>query len=171
MTRVKASGGRWVRLFHRTRENTMTPFIETLIVVADGAGVRAFEEKIRHGPLNELAAWRLTAPQDARHRSSGPRSAGIARHGAQHHAVNDARPAVAAETQFLALVGDRIDREAKAERFNRLILIAPPRALGILRAALGAAARNKIEASDPHERKDATAGTLRERLRQLRAPA
>lgn len=51
-----------------------------------------------------------------------------------------------AEAGFLRDFAERLNRAAEAGRFERLILVAPPKALGTLRPALGAATRSRIVA-------------------------
>jgi protein required for attachment to host cells len=149
----------------------MTSAIETLIVVADGGGVRAFAENQRHGSLKALADWTEAAPRSERHASTAYGGTAISRHSSARHSVSDASPAVAAERRFLTRLGARIEREAQAGLFNQLVLIAPPKALGTLRAALGKAASARIEATEPHDRIDEPVDLLRQRLRELRIPA
>ena len=149
----------------------MNTAIETLIVVADGGSVRAFAENQRHGSLKALAEWTEAAPRSDRHASAAYGGTAITRHGSARHSVNDAPPAVAAERRFLTKLGERIEREAQAGLFNQLVLIAPPKALGTLRGALGKAANARIEATEPHDRTDEPVDLLRQRLRDLRIPA
>jgi len=56
-----------------------------------------------------------------------------------------------AEARFLKGFAERIDRAAQADRYDRMVLIAPPRVLGDLRAALSAPARRRIAAEIPHD--------------------
>jgi protein required for attachment to host cells len=149
----------------------MTNTIETLIVVADGGGARAFAESQRHGPLKTLPGWTETAPRSERHGPAAHGGTAVTRHGSARHSVLDASPAAAAERQFLVKLAHRIDREALAGGFNHLVLIAPPKALGALRIALGKAATARIETTEPHDRTAESVQLLRQRLRELRLPA
>lgn len=148
----------------------MTDKFETLVVLADGAQARGLAERRRHGPLTELAAWTLTA--DELDRRADPRRDGRVDEGAGRggDAVLEAPPAEAAEKRFLQSVAERINRSAAAGEFEHLVLIAPPRALGVLRQALKPAVARRVEVSEAHERIKATPDEVRTRLRDLRIP-
>lgn len=139
------------------------------IVVADGKHLKVFEERRRHGPLSTLEGWAADAAEHERHRSH---QAGTVhdRRGGGRHGIGDGSPADDAEQRFMKEAARRLDNAAREGQFDRLVLIAPPRALGWLRAALGPAA-DRVEATDPHERTQETAEALRERLRDIRLPA
>jgi len=51
-----------------------------------------------------------------------------------------------AEAGFLRDFAGRLNRAAQADRFSRLILVAPPKVLGLLRPELGAAVRDRVVA-------------------------
>lgn len=148
----------------------MTAKFETLVVVADGGGARAFQERRRHGPLDEMADWAETAPESERHGSGAHGGTVYGRAGSGRSNIYSAAPAVAAEQKFLSRFADRINRAATAGEFTSLVLIAPPKALGILREGLNPAAHGRIEVSDAHDRMIETADDLRLRLRSLRVP-
>lgn len=149
----------------------MTEDLTTWIVVADGGQVRVLEERRRHGALHELADWAAVLPDSERKRSRTHGGTVHERHGPGRSSVYEASPAQSAESRFIAEFAERLDRASTSGAFERLVLIASPRCLGVLRAGLGAAAQRKIEASDPHDRVDETVEALRERLRDIRIPA
>jgi protein required for attachment to host cells len=67
-------------------------------------------------------------------------------------------------TAFLHRVAERLNDESAAKAFDRLILFAPPRALGQLREMLNEVTRGKIQAEAP---KDLTKIPLAELQRHL----
>lgn len=146
----------------------MSTTAETWIVVADGAGARVFEERQRLGALTERTDLALTSQED-RHRGSAHGGSVVDRSGFGRHAPATADPATRAEERFLADLAAVLDKAALANSFERLVIFAPPRALGVLRLALSAATARRIEACDPHERRDEDAATLQARLRHVRA--
>lgn len=148
----------------------MTSRIETLVVVADGGGVRAFEESRRHGPLQERADWRMRPSPAERQLAYADGGATSGRMAPGRRDVLDAPPAEAAEAQFLREVAERLNRTAAAEGFAHLVLIAPPKALGVLRKHLEAAALRRIELTDDHDRRAENADVLRRTLHRLRIP-
>ncbi len=50
------------------------------------------------------------------------------------------------KTQFARRIADVLDRAAEYRKFDSLVLVAPPRTLGVLRKALGANAQRKVTA-------------------------
>jgi protein required for attachment to host cells len=148
----------------------MSERIETLVVVADGGGMRAFEEPRRHGPLKERADWGMRPNPADRQLAYTHGGTASERMGAGRHNVLDAPPSEAAEIHFLREVAERLNRAAAADRLAHLVLIAPPKALGVLRKHLEPAAQRRIELTDDHDRRGEDAETLRRSLRRLRIP-
>ncbi len=139
--------------------------VETWVVVADGTAARVFEERVRLGHLIERHDLALVSHEDRHHASA--HSGG----GAEHSGKGDTRnasPAARAEHRFLATLAAQLDAAAKADAFRRLVIIAPPTALGVLRSALSDATQGRIEACDPHERRREDADVLRASLQRLR---
>ena len=74
------------------------------------------------------------------------------RPGRSHESVGGARHAMEPPTdpreveklKFLRQVAETMGREATAGRYDRLVVVAPPRALGELRQLLPAAARRRV---------------------------
>jgi protein required for attachment to host cells len=151
-------------------EDAMSANAATLILVADGGRVRGFVEQRRHGPLRESAEWARTAPADER-RGHGRGGGTTISPGSGRSNVHEASPADAAETKFLEELAHDLERAALMDGFEHFVLIAPPRALGVLRGALGPRARLRVEASEPHDRLTETADAIRARLRAVRVPA
>lgn len=141
----------------------------TWVVVADGAQARLFEEPLRAGPLRERPEWALRQEHgDWPH--ARPHAATVHQRVASgRHAGKEAKPSQEAERRFLARVAERLAAAAERHEFEGLVLIAPPRALGVLRAALSPALKARLEASEPHDRVRADADQMRISLRELRA--
>ena len=128
----------------------------TWIVTADAAEARIFCERARTGPLQELPELRMAA-------SEQERAAG------RHHGGNERADEHAPDRRFLRRVATRVSLGASRGEFERLVLMGPPRALGILKKALPPAVAARIDVTDPHERKHDDPGALRQHLRQARA--
>lgn len=144
--------------------------VTTWIVTADGRQALVHEERVRHGALHPVADQTLRAEDHDRPSEHAHRATVHSRHGTGRHGAGDSDPADAMEEHFLGRVADMLEVAAKAHRFEKLILMAPPRALGILRGALGPDSARRIELSDPHDRVDLSDKELRDRLRAVRAP-
>ena len=139
------------------------------VVVADGKSAQVLEERRRHGPLSRLEDWTFEAPEADRHRTK-PGGTVFERAGGGRHGVQEGSPTEEAEVRFLKNLAEKLDVAAETGRFDRLVLIAPPKALGRLRRALGHAAQ-AVEAVDPHKQTREPLDALRLRLRELRLPA
>lgn len=132
----------------------------TWIVVADGGKARVFEERERHGDLKELPTWREEhGGEDVSH--------------AHRHAAHSGAgtPKQAAEAEFLQDLAKAIDAAARKKAFDKLVLMAPPKAMGVLRDALKTEATARLELTDPHDRTHEDARTLKGHLHKLRMPA
>jgi hypothetical protein len=108
------------------------------------------------GPLQELPACRMTATDEER-------TAGT------HHRGDKRAPQHEPERRFLCRVARRIALGAQRQEFEGLVLMGPPRALGLLKAALPAEIVARIEATDPHERRQEDPAALRHHLGEARA--
>lgn len=137
-----------------------------LVLVADGHRARLFEERVRGGPLTEVSD-RLG---DLTH--SGPRASSHAgrvhdRHGAGSHTLEGMTPKDKDEARFLETVARGLDGLMR-ETGHELVVIAPPRALGRLRADLGETTRRRLKATESRERTSQTAEDIRHALHDLR---
>jgi protein required for attachment to host cells len=140
----------------------------TWVVVANAGRARVFEER-RHGsPLHERLEWERS-PTDADRRHATREKAILpSRFGPRRSVVNEYDFAEEAERRFLdRLAGDLRHAE---DRYEQLVLIAPPRALGVLRLALARFATRRIERADARDCVETDADALRTRLRELRLP-
>lgn len=142
---------------------------KTWLVLADGRRARVYEESSRGGELAELAplAMRIEEgdlydPQDRPPRSFS--SVGSHR-SAMDRGVNLHERE---EENFLKRLAASLAE--KESGYDELVLMAPPRALGLLRTLL----RDRVAAKIAHEAPlnviDESAAVLRQRLRDLRIP-
>lgn len=136
-----------------------------LVVAADGGKARFFEGVRLSGPLAEMNERRLDAPPTA------PVSRPVRVHdrfGPARHAVESRlSPRDAAEQKFLVDVAAAIDADIDA--FDRLVLCAPPRALGALRAALSQRVRARLYAEVPKDYVNEPSERLGELLSEINA--
>lgn len=144
----------------------MTPDIRTLVVVADGEQARVFEEPRRGGRLIEHADW--LAEIEAHARSQPPVGAVHDRMGHALHGLATESRADKTAREFLARLGERLEALIRGERFDALVVFAPPRALGLLRGVLSPALRAKLSHDAPADRLNDTPEALRDHLRALR---
>lgn len=111
----------------------------TWILVADGARARLFEVRGKHEPWNELACF--TNPDG---RAPG-REATTERAPRVNESANAARHAIEPQTtlrdksndRFAHMINDALERGLHDHRYERLVLVAPPRFLGRLHRTLG----------------------------------
>lgn len=143
----------------------------TWIVTFDAEEARVFEEPARSGPVRELPALRMTSTGSERGAGRQQRATGHQRLGAGQHGVGERDPGRAAASRFLRRVANRLALESGRNAFDHLVLVGPPRPLGLLRAELAPAVAAKVEASDPHERRHDDADEVRRHLRDARARA
>lgn len=129
----------------------------TLVITADGARARAFEEARRGGRLVERADWLV----DLLPKSGDP--AGHATHG--HHAEPAAEKV---ERAFLARLCERLEQLVAGQGFDALILIAPPHALGVLRKCLPKGLHQRLVLDEARDRLDVTPETLARAVQDLR---
>ncbi|MBM3559753.1 MAG: host attachment protein [Alphaproteobacteria bacterium] len=116
------------------------------VVVADGARARIYEHTRIGGGLAALAAM----DHDKAHGHA--RDLGSDRPGRVFDSTGAGRHAVAPHTDYLRYEKDKFAHEIAAllehagtgRRFDRLVLVAPPRTLGDLRAAMGAHAKAAV---------------------------
>ncbi|HEY9235836.1 MULTISPECIES: baeRF12 domain-containing protein [Phenylobacterium] len=141
----------------------------TWIVAADGAQARIFAEARRAGPVKELDQLRMTADPHDRRAHGGQQATVHDRVGAGRHSSDDHSPADDAEERFLRSVASFLGDQGGRGAFDSLVLMAPPKALGILRDALPTAVARRVEATDAHERLGLSADEIQACLRAARA--
>jgi protein required for attachment to host cells len=153
----------------RTLEDSMDEGGVTWIVTADAAEARIFAERVRAGALRELPELRMSVTHTERGAGRGQRATVHQRSGLARHGAGEVEPEHEAERRFLKRVATRLMVSAGRGEFDRLVLMGPPRALGTLKKALPPAVAARIDVTDPHERKQDDAETLRRHLRAARA--
>ena len=120
----------------------------TWIVVADGSRARILSH--RTGEPGVIVVRNLDDPE-ARKPSRDLVSSGPGREqesaNAAHHAVEPRHdPHVEAERAFLRTLAGNVHAEAVNNAFDRLVIAAPPRAMGVLRHELTDTVRGKLVA-------------------------
>ena len=113
----------------------------TWVLVADGAKARLLERIGVDAPLTPASDKCFSEPE-AR---TPTRDIGADRPGRVHESADTARHAMAprvdwhryAKEQFAKSVAGALEQAALAKKYEALILVAPPQALGDLRSALG----------------------------------
>ncbi|MBI1250562.1 MAG: hypothetical protein GC189_03720 [Alphaproteobacteria bacterium] len=143
----------------------------TWILVADGRRARVFEEVRRGAALSEREDAALALhPTDLETPTDRPPRV-FDRMGEHRHAMEaGGSPHARAEAAFLARVCAAIDSAHRAGAFQSLVVIAPPRAMGALRAGWSERVHAAIAHEDAKERVDADAAAIGEALKALRLP-
>ncbi len=122
--------------------------IHTWIVIADGASARVFET---HGSAERLAVvenMTMTGDHRANHEILADRAGRTNESvGSTRHAIEPATdPHRDLKRTFAQHVVDTLDARLAGKSFDRFVLVAPPQALGDLRAALSPALRAVLHA-------------------------
>lgn len=120
--------------------------LATWIVVCDGARGRIFVNKGRGSGLTEIES------AEAEQARSPTRALGSDRPGRSHESVGQQRHAMvppvdwhdAQKVQFAKEMAEKINTAALENRFDQVILVAPPKALGDLRKALSSQVIDKL---------------------------
>jgi protein required for attachment to host cells len=114
----------------------------TWFCVADAGTARIKKSALPRGPLGSVSTLNHATYEHGRYEEAGKgqESMGSARHGFQ-----DAEGPIRREKrEFAEIVAEYLDAAAERGEYHRLVLAAPPKFLGDLRAALGAKARALI---------------------------
>ena len=118
----------------------------TWIIVAESARARIFSSPGIGGMLEEVAD--LSHPESRLHdRELSDDAPGrtFDSHGQGRHSMEQATDPQEREAQaFATEIAQQIERGQNEEKFDSLVLVAPPRFLGRLRQELGKAARNLV---------------------------
>jgi protein required for attachment to host cells len=152
-------------LEHLTMELSGT----TWIVAADGTHARVFEERCRAGDVRELPERAVRALESEYPRAHRHLATVHDRHGSGQHAAGERSLSEEAARRFMKRLAEQLHVAARDGDFDSLVLMAPPHALGLLRAALCPALHQRVTATDQHERLRCNAEEVRERLRKVRA--
>ena len=148
----------------------MVPTTVTWVIVANAERCRTLEERRRGGALRELEAWNCEQTgQDRRHAHHEP-AVGGQRFGYGRSVVNPRDSEAQAERRFLTRYAHQLSLAGAKGRYERLILIATPRTLGVLREELGRPVQRYVERTAVCDCVGDAPEALRERIRALRAP-
>lgn len=137
----------------------------TWILVADRARARIFETGVGDS-LSEVACFTEPAARAGESALTTHRlptvneSMGYARHSIEPH--TQLRDKIAAN--FARLLCNALDAGRNEGRFEKLVLVAPPRFLGALHKALGEALRERVVREIRHDFTELPARDLQERL-------
>lgn len=142
----------------------------TLVVVADGRQARLFEEARRGGDLHERTAWLADLPVYSVAARPGPGSVHDRFGHGVHAAVSDS-PQDRGERRFLTGLAQGLERVVREHAIDYLVVIAEPRALGVLRAELPAGLRGRLRETESADRLRATPAELADVLRTMRRMA
>ena len=143
----------------------------TWIVAADGSQAKVFQESRRGGPVRELADQAMEIEGADRPAGRSHAATVHQRVGPGRHAGKEEAPAQEAEARFLRRVAERLDAGARRGDFDRLVIMAPPKALGELRSRLTPLLAARLAATEPHNRTGDHAEAIRAHLRKVRASA
>ncbi|MFG1461575.1 host attachment family protein [Xanthobacter sp. DSM 24535] len=122
------------------------------VLVCDGAKSLLFRNDGDAELLNLKAVDVLSQP-DAPARDLGTERPGrvYQSHGAARSAVGDVDRHAQAEADFLAALAIQLGKIVQQNEVNSLVIVAPPRALGILRKHLPPAVRDVLTAEVPKD--------------------
>jgi len=138
------------------------------ILVADGRRARVLIEQRRGANLEEPSDLGMEISEDELYdiQDRAPRS--FDRAGAGRHAMDGGRSLHEMEEEkFLKRVAERLGEAEKQNQFDHLVIVAPPRALGLLRDLLPAGAKSRIRADLSKDLLSEPAPKLRERLTDM----
>lgn len=144
------------------------PTYMTWVVAANATHSRAFEERRRGGELNELASWDCRQSDSDRRHAQAEKAVQGQRFGFGRSVVNLHDFDKQAERRFLARYAGQLELARAAGRFEQLIILAPPQALGMLRKELGHVTQRCLELTHACDCVEETPEKLRERIRRLR---
>jgi protein required for attachment to host cells len=138
----------------------------TWVLAADGGSARMFEERRRSGELVELTERRMHRAQADLPATHAHGATVHDRMGQGRHGAGEASPQDEAERRFLSRVVAVL--ASGNGDFDHLVILAPPKALGILRAALPQRLAERLQASHACDCVKETPEEVRRRLRDAR---
>jgi protein required for attachment to host cells len=111
----------------------------TWFCVADAGTARIKQTAVPRGPLANVITLNHAPYEHGRYEEPGKTQESV---GAMRHGFQDAESPIRREKrQFAEVVADYLDAAAMRGAYHRLVLAAPPKFLGDLRAALGSKAQ------------------------------
>lgn len=140
---------------------------ESWIVVANRSRCRFFSQTKRHGPLTETAAFASPAARlkDQDLFSDRPgRSFDSAGEG-RHAMSSPTEPEEQLALRFAKDIAEQLDAARNKHALEQLVLVAEPRFLGHLRAALGKPLKDLVAAEINKDLTEQDTETIRQRLR------
>jgi protein required for attachment to host cells len=148
----------------------------TWVVVADGARGRFFKPNEDSKKLVSVGLADLVAPQCRQRprdlKSDKPgRSYSSSRSGVRHAFEPPHDYHKLEKHRFMATLAEALDSACKRREFDELILVAPRRSLGELRALLSKRVQGRIRQEVPRDLTKETAASLWRRLRPIVKPA
>jgi protein required for attachment to host cells len=124
----------------------------TWVLVADGKIARILQQDAHGAALTVTEELQSALPGHARDlKSSAPGRAYAAGAAARHAMEPHTDPLVLEKQRFARRVAQLMNEAARQKRFRRLVLVAPPKTLGDLRAELDAAAAKLVGAEIAHD--------------------
>ena len=138
----------------------------TWVLVADSARARLFETAEPEGLLCELGCYTNAESRDGARglthdrRPTVNESMGFARHAIEPHTTSREKAA----GSFAHTLREVLEQGRNAHRFERLVLIAPPRFLGALRTAFGTPLREAVVAEIRRDFTQLSVEKIREQL-------
>jgi protein required for attachment to host cells len=147
----------------------LMPTSITWIIVANAERSRALEERRRGGPLTELDYWDRRQTEADRRHAHYQQAVDVQRFGYGQHVVNPRDFEAQAERRFFARYANQLSLAGAKGRYERLILIATPPVLGLLRGELGRTAQRCVEKTLACDCVEETPEALRLRVRASRA--
>jgi protein required for attachment to host cells len=150
----------------------VTKHIRTWIVVADGARARFFTASEDGGKLVAARATDMVAPLSRRPardlKSDKPgRSYASSRSGTRHAFEPPHDYHKIEKHRFAAALAEALDEASASKAFDRLILVAPHRSLGELRALLSERVKGQISQEIPKDLTNQTPARLWSQLQPL----
>lgn len=138
------------------------------LLVADGRRARVLIEQRRGAQLEEPADWAMEIGEDDLYEPQDRPPRSHDRVGQGRHAMDKGRNLHEAEEEkFLKRVAERVGEAQKRGAFEHLVIAAPPRALGLLRAMLPQNAQERLRVTTPKDLLDEAPAKLRDRLQEL----
>lgn len=152
----------------------MKSYTPTWIVLVDGSRGRILVQEAPGAALTRPFGDGFTSGRELNHEVGEDRpgrSRGFAGASARHAFEPRTNPHDKAETEFSSQVAAFVDRGVGDRRAQRVILVAPPRALGDLRKALSPRAYARVHAEISHDWLDLPDNEVAARLGDaLRSP-
>ncbi len=142
--------------------------MSTWVLITDAARARLFEISAQDG-MAEVACFsnpeRRTVTHDRDVNDRLPRTQDS--HSAHRHAIQPHTTLrEKAEQQFARAVAEQLEDGAERKQYEHLILVAPPRFLGVLREHLPEALSKRVVGEIQHDLVSASTQELNERLRE-----